>query len=269
METNKINIIKLGGEVIEDANKLLSFLKMFVEYPGHKILVHGGGKTASSVARKLGLNVTMIDGRRVTDLKMREVVQSVYGGLVNKNLVSNLQGLGCPAIGLTGADMGVIKAHRRGLLNGIDYGYVGEVDEVDSDQLLGLLKMGLTPVIAPLSWDPNFGLLNTNADTITREIATSITSKLGLPTEVYFSFGLDGVLKDINNPDTLISTLDKNTYHADKKSGSITAGMIAKLDNAFACIDNGVTQVTIGSWANINSPEKGTRLILEQGASYD
>ena len=161
MISKKIKIIKLGGEVIEDAKKLSTFLQLFVDAPGHKVLVHGGGKIATSVAQQRGVEVKIIEGRRITNQKMRNVAQGVYGGLVNKNIVAKLQSLGCMALGLTGADLGVLKAQRRGIFHGIDYGYVGEIDSVESGILIKLLEMGITPVLAPLSWNSEIGLLNT------------------------------------------------------------------------------------------------------------
>ena len=264
----KIKIIKLGGEIIEDKNKLTIFLKQFHRLGGLKILVHGGGKIASSFAERLGVKVEMIDGRRLTSEPMREIVQCVYGGLVNKNIVAQLQRLGCDAIGLTGADMGILKAHKREPLNGIDYGFVGEVDEVDSGKLARLLRLGVTPVLAPLTWDCESLLLNTNADTIAREVAVSLARDKSFETEVYFGLGLDGVLKDIKDPGSIISNLGHQEYLSEKANGKITDGMIAKLDNAFHCLIGGVSAVTVGSWENINFPEKGTRL-FNDGASHE
>jgi acetylglutamate kinase len=172
----KITIVKVGGAIVEDDQRLPQLLQAFAAISGPKILVHGGGRSATKIAAALGIESHMVDGRRITDAEMLRVVTMVYGGLVNKQLVARLQALGVNAVGLTGADIDVIRSHKRPLRNGIDYGFVGDVDRVDAPRLAQLLHEGITPVLAPLTHDGMGHLLNTNADTIASETASALAA---------------------------------------------------------------------------------------------
>ncbi|SOE20416.1 N-acetylglutamate kinase [Spirosomataceae bacterium TFI 002] len=257
-----INIIKIGGNIINDSVALSSFLKDFAKLKGLKVLVHGGGKIATEVALKLDIETKMVEGRRITDAAMIEVVTMVYGGLINKKIVAELQTLGCNAIGLTGADAGLIKAHKRPVKT-IDYGFVGDVDEVDGEKLSQFIQMGLSPVFAPLTFDPAHGMLNTNADTQASEIARSL-SKLA-DTSLTYCFEKKGVLSNVDDEESVIPTIDPVLYAKLKAEGVIFEGMIPKLDNAFDAIKAGVKKVIICRaddllWS-VEKKKTGTRLV--------
>ena len=237
-----MNIVKIGGNVIDDPEKLAGFLGRFAALPGKKILVHGGGKIATKIAKELGIESKMVDGRRITDAPMRDVVTMVYGGLVNKRLVATLQRLGCNAIGLTGADGAGILAHKRPVKT-IDYGFVGDVEQVNTPFLTLLLQNGLTPVFAPLTFDAEGNILNTNADTQASEIARALSGVEDV--NLVYCFEKKGVLKDANDNTTLIPRLIPETYEKYKSEGIIYDGMIPKLDNAFAAVQAGVKKVII------------------------
>lgn len=237
-----MNIVKIGGNVIDDPEKLAGFLGRFAALPGKKILVHGGGKIATKIAKELGIESKMVDGRRITDAPMRDVVTMVYGGLVNKRLVATLQHLGCNAIGLTGADGAGILAHKRPVKT-IDYGFVGDVEQVNTPFLTLLLQNGLTPVFAPLTFDAEGNILNTNADTQASEIARALSGVEDV--NLVYCFEKKGVLKDANDNTTLIPRLIPETYEKYKQEGIIYDGMIPKLDNAFAAVQAGVRKVII------------------------
>lgn len=237
-----MNIVKIGGNVIDDAEKLAGFLYRFSRLPGKKILVHGGGKIATRVAGELGIESRMTEGRRITDAPMRDVVTMVYGGLVNKRMVAGLQSLGCNAIGLTGADGAAILSHKRPVKT-IDYGYVGDVEKVNVPFITLLLQNGLSPVFAPLTFDAGGDILNTNADTQAAEIARALSR--GEAVNLVYCFEKKGVLKDAADDDSVISRLTPETYEQYKSEGIIYDGMIPKLDNAFAAIRAGVRKVII------------------------
>lgn len=238
-----INVVKIGGGIIENEADLAAFLKSFSEIEGPKVLVHGGGRLATSIASKLGIESKMVEGRRVTDDDMLEVVTMVYGGLANKKIVSQLQANGINALGLSGADGNAVKAHKR-TGSKVDYGWVGDVDEVNSELILGLLNMGITPVVAPLSHNGEGKMLNTNADTIASEVAQAI-GKAGEQVQLIFGFELEGVLRDFEDKSSVITDISKDSYQTLKADGIISAGMIPKLDNAFLAIDQGVSAVKI------------------------
>lgn len=238
----RMNIVKIGGNVIDDPEKLSGFLNRFSRLPGRKILVHGGGKIATKVARELGIESKMVDGRRITDAPMRDVVTMVYGGLVNKRMVARLQSLGCNAIGLTGADGGGILAHKRPVKT-IDYGFVGDVEKINAPFISLLLQNGLTPVFAPLTYDAEGNILNTNADTQASEIARALSGTEEV--NLVYCFEKKGVLKDANDNETLIARLTPDSYERYKSEGIIYDGMIPKLDNAFAAVHAGVRKVII------------------------
>ncbi len=239
-----LNIIKVGGAVVEDAAMRDKFLEKFAAVSGDKVLVHGGGRTATSVAARLGIETKMAEGRRITDAAMLDVVTMVYGGLVNKTIVARLQALGVNALGLTGADMHCITAHKRPVKD-IDYGFVGDVDAVNVDAFKMLLGAGVVPVVAPLSFDPVGNMLNTNADTIATEVAKALSSELDNEVTLTFCFEKKGVLSNPDDDDSVISVIDSENYGKLKAEGVISGGMIPKLDNAFSALSAGVSKVVI------------------------
>ena len=262
-----IHVIKVGGAVVEDAASLATLLDAFVKVEGPKILVHGGGRSATKLAEQLGIESRMVGGRRITDAETLRVVTMVYGGLVNKNIVAQLQARGCNALGLTGADLNLIRAHRRPVTSeGIDFGFVGDVDSADGSRLLQLLDSGITPVIAPLTHDGQGHLLNTNADTMAQTVATSLgsvalgsvaggssagtaspthTSFSPTPVSLTFCFELPGVLRNPSDPSSLIPRLTEPIFRNLVADGTIAGGMIPKLENAFSALRAGVASVRI------------------------
>lgn len=239
----KITIVKVGGGVVEDAARLDVLLDNFCRIEGKKILVHGGGRSATKIAASLGIESKMVDGRRITDSEMLRVVTMVYGGLVNKNIVAHLQARGENATGLTGADMNVILSHKRPLKNGIDYGFVGDVDRVDATVLCNLLAQGVTPVMAPLTHDGKGNMLNTNADTIASETAKALAPHFDVT--LVYAFEKAGVLANPDDESTVIRNINKENFERYKSEGIIAGGMLPKLDNAFAAIAAGVKRVAI------------------------
>jgi acetylglutamate kinase len=239
----QLSIIKIGGNIIDDEAKLESFLIAFAAVPGKKILVHGGGKLATKVATGLGVQQQMIDGRRITDAETLKIVTMVYAGTINKNIVASLQAKGCNAIGLTGADGNVILAHKR-VHPTIDYGYVGDVDSVDAALLTSLLMLDKTVVLAPITHDGKGQLLNTNADTIAQEVARALCRSFD--TSLVYSFEKSGVLLNADDDNSVIGRIDPAYYKQLKEQQVIFAGMIPKLDNAFAALNSGVGKVIIG-----------------------
>ncbi|GAA4457922.1 acetylglutamate kinase [Nibrella saemangeumensis] len=239
---HNLTVIKIGGNVIDNPDALKQFLTSFAQIRDHKILIHGGGKVATQVADKLGVPTTMVDGRRITDQPMLDVVTMVYGGLVNKQIVAKLQALEVNAIGLTGADASTVLAKKRAV-GEIDYGFVGDIVEVDSGQIQYMLRQKLVPVFAPLTYDEEGNLLNTNADTMASAIAVDMAHK-NTVTLVY-CFEKKGVLSEPANDDSVITSLTPDLYETHKAAGVINKGMIPKLDNAFNALRNGVTKVII------------------------
>ncbi|HKH61813.1 MAG TPA: acetylglutamate kinase [Flavitalea sp.] len=240
-----INIVKIGGNIIDDEQGLASFLKNFGAITGKKILVHGGGKLATKLAGRLGVEQQMIDGRRITDEETLKIVTMVYAGYINKNIVAQLQANGCNAIGVCGADANLVPATKRNHPT-IDYGYAGDVN---SSQLTAgswqlFLDNGLCPVVAPITHDTRGKLLNTNADTMAQEIAKALS--VVYQVNLIYSFEKNGVLLDVNDDSSVISKLDLSYYEQLKKEQKIFAGMIPKLDNAFAALNSGVQKVIIG-----------------------
>ena len=247
----RISVIKIGGKVIENAGHLNSFLKSFALSKWKKVLVHGGGKRIDQVSSKLGINVKMLEGRRITDTDALEVVQMVLAGLLNKNIVSLLQGFDCNAVGLTGADGDLIRAKKRPLRNGIDYGWIGDVEKVNCDFLAQLIQSGMVPVIASMTHDGGGRMLNTNADTIASEVAISMSAKC--ETDLVYCFDRAGVLGNTDDENSLIKEIRSSDYEILKSGGSISEGMIPKIDNAFGAINRGVTRVLIINALNIES----------------
>lgn len=239
----KITIVKVGGAVVEDPLQLSQLLKDFAAIDGYKVLVHGGGRRATKIAASLGIESKMVNGRRITDKDMLEVVTMVYGGLVNKNIVARLQALGVNALGLTGADMNVIRSHKRPLKDGIDFGYVGDVDHVDGKRLSQLIQLGVIPVMAPLTHDGKGNILNTNADTIASETAKALAPYYKVT--LIYSFEKKGVLSNPEDDDSVIPVITHDDFNRYKADGTVAGGMLPKLENAFAAIDAGVKEVVI------------------------
>ncbi len=257
----KLTIVKVGGAVVEDEAQLAQLLKDFAAIEGRKVLVHGGGRKATKMAERLNIETHMVDGRRITDADMLEVVTMVYGGLVNKHIVARMQAIGENAIGLTGADGNSILSHRRPLKNGIDYGFVGDVDKVDACAFSQLIEAGMMPVVAPLTHDGKGGLLNTNADTMASEVAKALAQKYDVT--LIFSFEKKGVLRDADDEDTVIPTITRALYDEYKADGTICGGMLPKIENALAAVEAGVRRVLITK-ADAIGKEQGTTVIADQ-----
>jgi len=247
-----LTILKVGGKIVEDEASLTQLLKDFSAIPGPKALVHGGGRSATKVAARLGIESTMIGGRRVTDAAMLQVVTMVYGGLVNKNIVARLQARGINALGLTGADINAIRSHRRppkhvttddGTDTLVDFGFVGDVDEADGQMLATLIRQGITPVMAPLTHDGQGHLLNTNADTIASTTAKALAPYFDVT--LIFSFEHAGVLRNPDDEASLIPHIDAQSFQAYVADGTISGGMIPKIENALDAIRAGVGRVVI------------------------
>ncbi|MBR6936240.1 MAG: acetylglutamate kinase [Prevotella sp.] len=246
----KLTIVKVGGAVVEDESQLSQLLANFSAIPGKKLLVHGGGRRATKVASELGIESKMINGRRITDAKMLEVVTMVYGGLVNKNLVARLQAHGVNALGLTGADIDVIRSHKRPVKDGIDYGFVGDVDHANGEMLNTLIQAGITPVIAPLTHDGQGNILNTNADTMASETAKALASYFDVT--LIFAFEKAGVLQDPDDDNSVIPVINRDLYNQYVEKGIISGGMMPKIENALAAIEAGVKRVIITLSTAIN-----------------
>ncbi|TXK36435.1 acetylglutamate kinase [Pontibacter qinzhouensis] len=248
-----LHIIKIGGNILDSPLKLESFLQDFATLPEPKLLIHGGGKIASTIGQKLGIEPNMVEGRRITDAETLKLVTMVYAGLVNKNVVAQLQSMNCNAIGLTGADANIIPATKRPVKQ-IDYGFVGDVagpEAVNAPILDTFLKSGITPVCAPLTHDGQGSLLNTNADTIASVLATAMAHLYQV--KLIYCFEKKGVLQDAEDDDSVIPAIDSAYYRELKEKGIVTLGMIPKLDNAFAALDLGVQAVVIGDAAEIKA----------------
>ena len=239
----KLTIVKVGGAVVEDEAQLAQLLKDFSAIEGRKLLVHGGGRKATKVAEALGIESKMVGGRRITDADMLNVVTMVYGGLVNKKLVARLQANGVNALGLTGADMDVIRSHKRPIKDGVDFGYVGDVDKANGQMLSKLIEEGIIPVMAPLTHDGQGNILNTNADTIASETAKALAPFYDVT--LIFSFEKKGVLRNPDDDDSVIPIISRADFIKYKTDGTISGGMLPKIENALGAIDSGVSRVII------------------------
>ena len=246
----KLVLIKVGGKIVEEENTLRQLLKDFAAIEGHKVLVHGGGRSATKLAAELGVETKMVNGRRITDADMLRIVTMVYGGLVNKNIVAKLQALGVNALGLTGADMNLIRSEKRPVKE-VDYGYVGDVKEVNAELLAGLIKQGIVPILAPLTHDKEGHLLNTNADTIAGEAAKALAKYFEVT--LMFCFEKKGVLMDENDDESVIPEINREAFKKYVDQDIIQGGMIPKLENAFQAIDAGVRRVVITQASEINN----------------
>lgn len=238
----KLTIVKVGGKIVEEEESLQQLLSDFSAIPGKKVLIHGGGRSATKMAAQLGIESKMVNGRRITDAEMLNVVTMVYGGLVNKTIVSRLQGEGVNALGLTGADMDIIRSHKRPVKD-IDYGFVGDVETVNGELLADLIQKGIVPVIAPLTHDGKGHILNTNADTMAGETAKGLAQYFDVT--LLFCFEKKGVLKDPDDDDSVIPYINEETFKQLVNEGVIQGGMIPKLENSFDAIHAGVSKVII------------------------
>ena len=252
-----LKVIKIGGNVIDNDLALARFLKDFAAIEGRKILVHGGGKLATRLAEKLEIKQQMIDGRRVTDKATLDVVTMVYAGLINKRIVAMLQSLGCNAIGLSGADGGIIRANRRSP-EPIDFGFVGDIAEVDGKRLQTLTNDGFTPVICSIMHDGNGNLLNCNADSVASGVAAGLAREEA--TELIFCFDKVGVLRDVNDPASVISEITAESYPALKAEKIVSDGMIPKVENALRSVAEGLQSVTIKHSDDLTNPDAGTTI---------
>ena len=254
-----LTIIKVGGKIVENSESLNSLLKDFAAVEGKKLLVHGGGRSATQMAARLGVETKMVDGRRITDEAMLEVVTMVYGGLVNKRIVAGLQALGIDAVGLTGADMNIVLSDKR-KVSAVDYGWVGDVKRVNAEAVATLIESGCCPVVAPLTHDGCGHMLNTNADTMAGEMAKAMAAHYDVT--LMFCFEKPGVLADENDDSSLIPTITPAVLDDLKRRGVVSGGMIPKLDNAIACVSAGVESVVITQADRIADPYAGTKICL-------
>lgn len=249
-----LTIVKVGGAIIEKDELLTSFLDAFTQLEGKKLLVHGGGKVATKLASELGVEVQMIEGRRITDDHMIDVVIMTYGGLLNKKIVAQLNAKEVNGIGLTGADGKCILSTKRPIKNGIDYGWVGDVESVNAHFFESLIRDDVLPVLAPLTYDPQGHLLNTNADTIASEVAIAMSKRFEVT--LNFIFDQKGVMRDLDDASSLIRSIDRSSYQSLKEAKVITDGMIPKLDNAFYTIKNGVREIRLLNVAALYNLQK-------------
>lgn len=250
----QLNIIKVGGKIVENPTALNQLIQRFAKMPGLKVLVHGGGRTATDIAAQMGVETHMVEGRRVTDADMLRVVTMVYGGLVNKNVVAQLNAAGLCALGLTGADMDVIRSHRREVKT-VDYGFVGDVDSVDGQRLAQLLESGVVPVMAPLTHDGKGTMLNTNADTIASETAKALAKYFDVTLTYCFEF--PGVLAGEFDNLYVIPTINRASFEELKANGTVSGGMIPKIENSLKAVEAGVGRVVITSAEKIGT-DSGT-----------
>lgn len=252
----KLTVIKVGGKIVEEEATLRKLLDDFAAIDGYKVLVHGGGRSATKLAAQLGIESRMVNGRRITDAETLKVVTMVYGGLVNKNIVAGLQARGINALGLTGADMNVIRSAKRPVKE-VDYGFVGDVKQVNADFLGDLIHKGVVPVMAPLTHDGAGNLLNTNADTIAGETAKALAALFDVT--LVFCFEKRGVLRDENDDDSVIPQITPDDFERYVAEGVIQGGMIPKLENSFEALHAGVSEVIITQASAING-SGGTRI---------
>ena len=253
----KITVIKVGGKIVEEQATLAALLDRFAAIEGHKVLIHGGGRSATRIAAQLGIESRMVDGRRITDKEMLEVVTMVYGGLVNKNIVAGLQARGINALGLTGADCNIIRAHKRPVKS-VDYGFVGDVETADGAMLSKFIGQEITPIVAPLTHDGKGNLLNTNADTMAAETAKALAAHYDVT--LIYCFELPGVMRNPEDESSLIATITRESYGTLLADGTVSGGMIPKIDNAFNAIESGVERVII-TRADAIDGTQGTHII--------
>ena len=251
----KLTLIKVGGKIVEEEATLHALLDRFADLPGHKVLVHGGGRSATQLATRLGIESRMVEGRRITDAETLNVVTMVYGGLVNKRIVANLQARGLNALGLTGADMDVIRSMKRPVKE-VDYGFVGDVKQVNANLLADLIAKGVVPVMAPLTHDGEGHLLNTNADTIAGETAKALARHFEVT--LVYCFEKRGVLRSENDDNSVIPTIDRPSFQQLVSEGIIQGGMIPKVENSLQAVEAGVKAVIITKADAIGLAGEGT-----------
>ena len=257
MMKENITVIKVGGKIVEEEASLAALLDRFAAIEGRKVLIHGGGRSATRIAERLGIESKMVDGRRITDAETLKVVTMVYGGLVNKNIVAQLQARGINALGLTGADCNIITAHKRPVKT-IDYGFVGDVESADGAMLAKLIEQDITPIVAPLTHDGKGNMLNTNADTMAAETAKALAAHYDVT--LIYCFEFPGVMRDPEDAESLIGTITRESYRTLLADGIVSGGMIPKIDNAFNAIENGVKEVII-TRADAIDGTQGTHII--------
>lgn len=251
----KLYVIKIGGNIVDNSALLTECLTAFSKLEGQAILVHGGGKLATQMASAMGVEQTMVEGRRITDAETLKIVTMVYAGNINKNIVAQLQALGVNAMGLTGADGNLISAHKR-TGTSIDYGFVGDVDGINETLITQLLNSNIKLVVAPITHDGHGQLLNTNADTIAQSIATGMAKQFEV--HLIYGFEREGVLSDVNDPSSVIAFIDRPVYGTLKDQKVIFEGMIPKIDNAYLALEGGVQSVIIGKAEKLNQLINGT-----------
>lgn len=252
-------VIKVGGKIVENPNTLKQLLADFSEIDGYKVLVHGGGRSATALAEQLGIETRMVNGRRITDRNMLQIVTMVYGGLINKNVVTGLQALGVNALGLTGADLNYMRSEKRPVKD-VDYGFVGDVKEVNGAILADLIEKGITPVLAPLTHDKKGNLLNTNADTIAGEASKALAKFFDVT--LVFCFEKKGVLADENDENSVIEHINPGSFQKLITDGVISGGMIPKIENSFDALKAGVKKVVITRADLIKEKNLGTTIKL-------
>ncbi len=252
----QLTVVKIGGNVIDDAPALEAFLTDFAAIEGAKILVHGGGKLATRTAENLGITAVFYEGRRITDAPMLEVAVMTYAGWINKNITATLQGFGSNAMGFTGADGNLILSKKRENA-AVDFGYVGDVVTINEELLTTLLVRNVVPVFCAVTHDGNGQLLNTNADTIASELAVACTGNFTV--KLLYCFEKKGVLTDVNDDDSVIKTLTFGEYSLLTEKGAVHSGMLPKLENCFNALNRGVSQISIGSPEMING---GTHTLI-------
>jgi acetylglutamate kinase len=255
---NDLHVIKIGGDITANESLLHAFLQQFAAEPGLKILLHGGGKSATAMAAKMGLPQTLVDGRRITNAATLDIAVMVYAGLINKQIVARLQGQGYNAIGCSGADAGLVKSVRKAVLGWVDYGFAGDIgpEGVNCEQFVRLLELGMLPVLCSITHDGNGQLLNTNADTMAGAIASGLSHHYNV--SLTYCFGKKGVLQDPDDDDSIVPVIDAAQYRFLREAGSISEGMIPKLETAFQALSSGVKAVTIRHALNVHP---GTRLV--------
>lgn len=254
----KLTIVKVGGKIVEEDSSLKQLLIDFGKIQGNKLLVHGGGRSATKIAEQLGIESRMVNGRRITDEDTLKVVTMVYGGLVNKNIVAGLQAIGINALGLSGADMNIMRSDKRQVKD-IDYGFVGDVKEVNADLLASLISQGVVPVLAPLTHDGKGNMLNTNADTIAGEAAKALAKLFDVT--LVFCFEKKGVLMDENDDESVVPNLNRARFEELVGQKVIQGGMIPKMENSFDALTAGVKEVVITQASNLGENE-GTHVTL-------
>jgi len=255
----KLHIAKIGGKLINDQASLSAFISAFKALVGHKILIHGGGRKATEISALLGIETRLVDGRRITNKETLEVAVMIYAGLINKNIVALLQSHNVNALGLSGADADIIRAHKRPITD-IDYGFVGDIEKVNHEAIDSLVNSSIVPVLCAISHDGHGQLLNTNADTIATQVAIAMSEHYEVT--LSFCFEYDGVLYDIDEPNLTMSQISEGEFINMKTSGTVNSGMIPKLSNGFDALRGGVKQVSVCGIENLHSKEGSTVLTL-------